>query len=225
MFVYLAVITVLAYLIGAIPVGVVIARLNNVDITAQGSGKMGTTNVLRTVGRRAAAMVLGGDYLKGSLAVLMAKLVAGAFAGSGGRVEIAGFSVQIVTLASVLAAAAAVSGHVWSIYLRILQGKWRGGRGVATAQGAMLVVNPLILLAALVVGVPTIIISRYVSLGSIVGALAGSIALILFVVVGQMDQLSLLFIFLCVFIILSHRDNIERLLKGTERKIGDRGKA
>lgn len=225
MIVYLAVIIVLAYLIGAIPVGVVVAGINNVDITAQGSGKMGTTNVLRTVGRRAAAMVLVGDYLKGSLAVLMARVVAGAFAGSSGRVEIQGFSVQVVTLASVLAAAAAVSGHVWSIYLRVLQGQWRGGRGVATAQGAILVVNPLVLLIALLVGVPTILIFRYVSLGSIAGTLAAGVALVLFVIVGQMDPLSLLFIFLCAFIILAHRDNIERLLKGTERKIGERAKA
>lgn len=225
MFMYLAAITVLAYLIGAVPVGYVVARINNVDITAAGSGKIGTTNVLRSVGRRAAAAVLVGDYLKGSLAVLMARLVAGAFTGSGGRVEIAGFGVQVVTLASILAAVAAVSGHVWSIYLRVLQGKWRGGRGVATAQGAMLVVNPLILVAALVVGIPTIVISRYVSLGSIVGAVAGGLALVLFVATGQMDQLSLLFIVLCIFIIVAHRDNIQRLLNGTERKIGERAKA
>lgn len=225
MIVYLAVIIVLAYLIGAIPVGVLVARINNVDITTQGSGKMGTTNVLRTVGRRAAAMVLVGDYLKGSLAVLMARLVAGAFAGSSGRVEVGELSLQVVTLASVLAAAAAVSGHVWSIYLRVLQGKWRGGRGVATAQGAILVVNPLVLLIALLVGIPTILIFRYVSLGSIAGTFAAGVALVLFVIVGQMDPLSLLFIFLCVFIILAHRDNIERLLKGTERKIGERAKA
>lgn len=224
MLTYLVVITIVAYLIGAIPVGVVIARINNVDITAQGSGKMGTTNVLRTVGKRAAAMVLVGDYLKGSLAVLMARVVAGAFAGSDGHVELLGFSVQVVTLASVLATVAAVSGHVWSIYLRVLQGKWRGGRGVATAQGAMLVVNPFILLVALLVGIPTILISRYVSLGSILGAGAAGIALILFVVTGQMDQLSLIFVLLAVFIIVAHRDNIERLLKGTERKIGDRAR-
>lgn len=224
MFMYLAAITVVAYLIGAIPVGVIIARINNVDITAAGSGKTGTTNVLRSVGRRAAAAVLVGDYLKGSLAVLMARLVAGAFVGSVGRIEIGGFSLQVVTLASILAAVAAVSGHVWSIYLRVLQGKWRGGRGVATAQGAMLVVNPLVLVVALAVGIPTIIISRYVSLGSIAGAIAGGLALVLFVATGQMDQLSLTFIVLCIFIVVAHRDNIQRLLNGTERKIGDRAK-
>lgn len=225
MLTYLVVITIVAYFIGAIPVGVVIAGINHVDITAQGSGMMGTTNVLRSVGRRAAAMVLVGDYLKGSIAVLMARLVAGAFAGSGGHVQLAGFSVQVVTLASVLATVAAVSGHVWSIYLRVLQGKWRGGRGVATAQGAMLVVNPLILLVALAVGIPTILISRYVSLGSILGAVAAGLALILFVVTGQMDQLSLIFVLLAVFIVVAHRDNIERLLKGTERKIGERARS
>lgn len=223
MLLYLALITVAAYLIGGIPMGVLVADANKVDIHAHGSGKMGTTNVLRTVGRRAAAMVLVGDFLKGSLAVLVARLVAGGLS-DGGRIELFGFQMQVVTLASVLAALAAVSGHVWSIYLRLLQGRWRGGRGVATALGAALVANPLIVLAALVVGVPTIIISRYVSLGSVVGAAASGVAIILLVVFGWMDALALLFIIICVFIILAHRDNLERLAKGTERKLGERAK-
>ncbi len=223
MLVYLALIVIAAYLIGGIPMGVLVADANKVNIHAHGSGKMGTTNVLRTVGRRAAALVLVGDFLKGSLAVLVGRLIV-SFVESPGRVELFGFHVQVVTLASVLAALAAVAGHVWSIYLRVLQGKWRGGRGVATAMGAALVVNPLIVLAALAVGIPTIIISRYVSLGSILGAAAAGLAIILLVLLGWMDGLSLLFISVCIFIILAHRDNIERLAKGTERKIGEQVK-
>ncbi|HEX8599835.1 MAG TPA: glycerol-3-phosphate 1-O-acyltransferase PlsY [Chloroflexia bacterium] len=221
---YLALIVVAAYLIGGIPMGVLVADANKVDIHSQGSGKMGTTNVLRTVGRRAAALVLVGDFLKGSLAVLVARLLVSAFVDSPGRVDILGFQVQVLTLASLLAVIAAVAGHVWSIYLRLLQGRWRGGRGVATAMGAALVVNPLIVLAALAVGIPTILISRYVSLGSILGTAAAGLAIILLVLLGWMDELSLLFISICVFIILAHRDNIERLTKGTERKIGDQVK-
>ncbi|MDQ5822709.1 MAG: glycerol-3-phosphate 1-O-acyltransferase PlsY [Chloroflexota bacterium] len=221
---YLALIVVAAYLIGGIPMGVLVADANKVDIHSRGSGKMGTTNVLRSVGRRAAALVLVGDFLKGSLAVLVARLLVGALVGSPGRVDVLGFQVQVLTLASLLAALAAVAGHVWSIYLRVLQGKWRGGRGVATAMGAALVVNPLIVLAALGVGIPTILISRYVSLGSILGTAAAGLAIILLVLLGWMDELSLLFISICVFIILAHRDNIERLTKGTERKIGEQAK-
>jgi glycerol-3-phosphate acyltransferase PlsY len=217
-------ILVVAYLIGGIPMGVLVADANKVDIQSQGSGKMGTTNVLRTVGKRAAALVLAGDFLKGTLAVLVARLIVSIFLGGAGRVEVAGFTVQVITLASVLAALASVAGHVWSIYLRVLQGRWRGGRGAATAMGAAFVVNPLIVVAALGVGIPTILISRYVSLGSILGTVAAAVAIVLLVLFGWLDALSLLFISVCVFIILAHRDNIERLSKGTERKIGERVK-
>ena len=123
-----------------------------------------------------------------------------------------------------IAAVAAVSGHVWSIYMKLITGEWSGGRGVSTALGAMLVVNPWITLLALCVGIPTIMISRYVSLGSILGAVASVVAIVLLVLLGYMNVLSLLFLFLGGFIIFAHRDNIERLLKGTERKIGDRVK-
>ncbi len=224
MLLYLGLIIVAGYLIGGIPMGVLVADANRVDIHSHGSGKMGTTNVLRTVGRRAAALVLAGDFLKGSVAVLVARLTAGIFVEGAGPVELAGFNVRVITLASVLAALASVAGHVWSVYLRLLQGHWRGGRGVATAMGAALVVNPLIVLAALGVGVPTILVSRYVSLGSILGTVAAGLAIVLLVLLGWMDALSLLFISVCIFIIVAHRDNIERLVKGTERKIGDRVK-
>lgn len=224
MLLYLVLVTVLSYFIGSVPVGVLVADANKVDIHAHGSGRMGTTNVLRTVGRRAAALVLVGDFLKGSLAVVVARLLAGLFAEGTGRVELLGVQMQLVTLGAVVAAFSAVSGHVWSAYLRLLTGQWKGGRGVATALGAALVVNPLILLAAVVVGLPVIAISRYVSLGSILGSGAAAVMIVLLVLLRWMDAASLLFIALCIFIIVAHRDNIERLLKGTERKLGERVK-
>lgn len=224
MLLYLILTVVAAYLIGGIPMGVLVADANKVDIHAHGSGKMGTTNVLRTVGRRAAALVLVGDFLKGSFAVLVARLAAGVFVAGAGPVEFLGLHAQVVTVGSVFAALASVAGHVWSVYLRVLQGRWRGGRGVATAMGAALVLNPLIVLAALVVGIPTIVISRYVSLGSILGAAAAGLTIVLLVLLGWMDVLSLLLVAVCVFIILAHRDNIERLTKGTERKLGEQVK-
>lgn len=219
---YIAVITLVSYLIGSIPVGTIIARINNVDISSQGSGKMGTTNVLRSVGRRAAALVLLGDFLKGTVAVLAARLLAVTLMPGEERISFAGFSFQLVTLVSLISAAAVIAGHIWSLFLRITQGKWQGGRGVVTALGAALVVNPWVLGVAVLVAVPTIIISRYVSLGSILGAAASGLSIVLMVMFGQMDPLSILFVFLAIFIIAAHRDNIERLLKGTERKIDDR---
>lgn len=218
-------VVIAAYLIGAIPVGVVIARINKVDIHAQGSGKMGTTNVLRSVGRRAALLVLLGDVLKGVVAVLVARYLATLVDVPGGRLELANFSVSVATLFSLLAALASVAGHVWSVYMRALQGRWYGGRGVATSMGAVLVINPLVLLIATLVAVPTILLSRYVSLGSILGAATGGVALVVFVVLGQMEGLSILYLLLPLFVIAAHRDNISRLLKGTERKLGERAKA
>jgi acyl phosphate:glycerol-3-phosphate acyltransferase len=215
------VIAVVAYLIGALPIGGMVAGMKGIDIRKHGSGKLGTTNVLRTIGRRAAVLVLAGDFLKGSLAVWMGRLLAEYFAPNA-RVSWLDDSLSVLTLASVIAGCAAIAGHVWSIYMRLWTGEWSGGRGVATALGAMLVVNPWITLASLAVGVPVIIVSRYVSLGSIVGAAAAAIVLVLSVMFGYMNSLSLLFLLIIGFIIAAHRDNIERLLKGTERKIGDR---
>ena len=219
---YFVIALLVSYLIGALPIGAMIAATRKIDIAQHGSGKMGTTNVLRSVGRRAAALVLLGDVMKGVVAVLLVNLIAPMFVTGDGRFELAGFSVLFLTVASLLATAGAVLGHVMSVYLRLVYGKWHGGRGVATAIGALLVVNPLVVLIAVGVGIPVILISRYVSLGSILGALAGSLAVILLVAFGQMDILSLLFAAVGLFIVIMHRDNIERLLKGTERKLGER---
>jgi glycerol-3-phosphate acyltransferase PlsY len=218
------VIAIVAYLIGAVPVGVLIADRQGIDIRKHGSGKAGATNVLRTVGRRAAALVLLGDFLKGSLAVGVAEILARSFGSPGARVGWLDDSVSVLTLSMAVAAVAAVSGHVWSIYMRIITGEWSGGRGVSTAMGAMFVINPWITLLALAVGIPTILISRYVSLGSILGPAAAAVAIILMVLAGYETPLYLLFLPLGIFIIVAHRDNIERLLKGTERKIGERVK-
>jgi glycerol-3-phosphate acyltransferase PlsY len=219
---YFVIALLVSYLIGALPIGAMVAATRKIDIAQHGSGKMGTTNVLRSVGRRAAALVLLGDVMKGVVAVLLVKLLAPLFVTGDGRFELAGFSVLFLTVASLLATAGAVLGHVMSVYLRLVYGKWHGGRGVATAIGALLVVNPLVVLIAVGVGVPVILISRYVSLGSILGAIAGSLAVILLVAFGQMDILSILFAAVGLFIVIMHRDNIERLLKGTERKLGER---
>jgi acyl phosphate:glycerol-3-phosphate acyltransferase len=216
-------IAVLAYLIGAVPIGAIVAHFRGVDLWKYGSGKLGTTNVLRTLGRRAAAVVLLGDFLKGAVAVWLGQWITGLLA-PGASVIWLDDQVSVLALASVIAAAAAICGHVWSIYMRIVTGTWNGGRGVATALGAILAVNPWICLITLLVAIPTIIISRYVSLGSILGAAAGMVSVLLMVLLGQMPAVALLFIGVGVFIIAAHRDNIERLLKGTERKLGEQVK-
>lgn len=221
--VYLGIVVALAYMIGAVPIGALVAWFHRIDISQHGSGRTGTTNVLRTVGRRAAALVLVSDFLKGSIAVGVARLLAPVLI-PGGTVSLLGVTMSAVTLGAVLAAFAAVAGHIWSIYLRLVQGKWGGGRGIAPALGATMVVSPWIVLAAAVVGIPTMIISRYVSLASILGTIAASLTVVLLVVTGQLDQMGLLFVLLGAFLIAAHRDNIDRLLKGTERKLGEQVK-
>jgi len=221
---YFLIAIVVPYFIGAIPVGAMVAAANHVDISRAGSGKIGATNVLRSVGRRAAALVLVGDVLKGVIAVLIVRLVEPLFTGED-HLALFGVSVSVLTIASLLASAAVIAGHVWSLYLRVVYGSWHGGRGVATAIGALAVVNPLVILVAALVGVPVVIISRYVSLGSIIGTATGALMVVLMVALGQMDLLSLLFVTIAVFIIAAHRDNIERLLKGTERKLGEKAES
>jgi acyl phosphate:glycerol-3-phosphate acyltransferase len=156
--------------------------------------------------------------------VLLVRLLAPLFITGDGHFPLFGYTVSILTAVSLVASAAVIGGHVWSIYLRVVHGKWHGGRGVSTAMGALLVVNPWVIIVALLVGIPVVVISRYVSLGSILGSATGALMVILLVYLGQMDLLSLLFISLAIFIIAAHRDNIERLMNGTERKLGDRAK-
>jgi len=218
-------VTVLAYLIGAIPVGGIVAGLKGIDLRKFGSGKLGTTNVLRTIGRRAAVLVLVGDFLKGVVAVGLAKYIAIAVAPEGTSPGWPWPGVSIITLAMVLAAIAAICGHLWSIWMRLWTGEWGGGRGVATSLGAAVVIHPLIAIFAVAVAVPTILISRYMSLGSILGTIAGGIVVLFLVIFGQLDAISLLFLTLAVVVVVAHRDNIQRLLNGTERKIGEPAKA
>ena len=219
---YFLIAIVVPYLIGAIPIGAIVAAVNKVDISKSGSGKTGATNVLRSVGKRAAAVVLIGDVLKGSLAILIIRALEPVFTGGQDQIVIFGYSFSVLTIATLLAMVSVIAGHVWSIYLRLIYGTWHGGRGVATAMGVVLVVNPWILLGAAIVGIIVVLIWRYVSLGSIIGAVTAAIMLVVFVMLGQMDLLSLLFISVAIFIIAAHRDNIERLLNGTERKLGER---
>jgi acyl phosphate:glycerol-3-phosphate acyltransferase len=186
------------YLIGSIPVGYLVGRVAGVDPRATGSGKMGATNVLRTLGRKASATVLLCDIGKGALAVGLAHV---AFQG--------------LMEAEVAAGIAAILGHVFPVFVG-----FRGGRGVATAIGGMLVISPLVGLAGLLTGLVIIAVFRVASLGSLLGALL-ALLLIAALVMGRMQPAVALVYCLLSFLILAatHRDNIQRLATGTERKI------
>jgi acyl phosphate:glycerol-3-phosphate acyltransferase len=209
---------VAAYLLGGIPFGVLVGKLYGADPREGGSGKTGTTNVLRTLGRRAALLVLAGDLLKGVAAVLLARYV---FFG-----PVYFFHEPTVAAAQALqtwrpwaealAGLAAVLGHTYSPFIQ-----FKGGRGVATGGGALLVISPLGVLFGAVVFALVVWRTRYVSLGSILGAVTAIIVECALYFTGRAPLAYLLFVLIGgVTVIYLHKDNIQRLRDGTERKVG-----
>jgi len=203
------------YLLGSIPFGLLISRRSaKVDVRRRGSGKTGATNVLRTAGGKAAAMVAGLDLLKGVLAVIFAGLIVGR-----GYLVVGDFALGTL-VAQVLAALAAVAGHNWSIFL-----KFHGGRGVATFFGGLIVLCPV---AALFGGEVLIIgagLTKFVSLGSIAGVVGAYAILVpLTLVSGFRIELLAYALIGALVIIVTHRDNIKRLISGKERKLGEKAK-
>ena len=189
---------VAAYLIGSIPVGALVARrVGGPDLRSVGSGRTGGTNALRALGRKWAALVVLGDLLKGALPVLLARAITGE------------------PLTEVLCGAAAVAGAIWSVFAG-----FRSGRGVGTGVGTMLVIQPVAVLLAAPVFVLVILLTRYVSLGSLLGsaAMVPVMLLVLLVVPGTPLPYVLYSAVGAALIWLAHADNIDRLLHGTERK-------
>ena len=187
-----------AYLVGAIPVGFVVARAFGIgDIRRHGSGSIGMTNVLRTAGKTPAILTLVGDVAKGMLAVWLGAWVAG------------------VTVTDVPAAAvAAVIGNCWSVFLR-----FRGGKGVATGLGALLMLVPWALAPSAIVFLVVVATTRYVSLGSLLGAIGVPVvALVLGYPLGSVIAAA----GVAVIIVGRHHQNITRLLSGTEHRVGRR---
>jgi glycerol-3-phosphate acyltransferase PlsY len=191
-----------AYLVGGIPTGYIVARSHkNVDILSYGSKKTGATNVLRTLGWRAAAIVFLGDFGKGVVAVVAARLI------SGGD-----------PVVEALAALMSVLGHTFSPYIR-----FRGGRGVSTGVGALAVISPPTALIAAGIAIVVMALTRYVSLGSILGACSAPLTLAVLVLLFSQPPAYLVYAFVgALFVVVTHKDNIVRLLRGTERKLGDR---
>ena len=192
-----AVTLVLAYLIGSTPSGVIVTRLwRGVDIRSYGSGSTGTTNVLRTLGPKAAVLVFFLDVAKGAAAVAIAKLL------------------DVPHLAVALAGALVVVGHMWPVFAR-----FRGGKGVATGLGVLLFLWPPVGVSSFL-GAVIASATRYVSVGSLVGATTGMAFLAVLIVRGDVEFEYLAFaIPVFVLIYIRHAENIGRLIKGTERRL------
>ena len=204
---------VVGYLLGSIPFGVLIAkRTARVDVREHGSGKTGTTNVLRTAGKKAAIAVVILDVLKGVLAVIFAGLIVG-----NSYLRVGSFGLDAL-LGEVMAALAAVAGHNWSVFL-----KFRGGSGVATFFGGFFVLSPIVALFGgelLIIGAG---LTSFVSLGSIAGVVGTYAILVPLTVMNGLRLEYLVYALVgAVVIIIMHRGNIARLLSGKERKLGEK---
>jgi glycerol-3-phosphate acyltransferase PlsY len=185
-----------AYLVGSIPFAFLLSRRRGVDLRRAGSGNIGASNVLRTTGVRAALLAMVLDGVKGTVAVLAAQLL------SAGPV------------AAVIAAFASVVGHVYPIWLR-----FRGGKGVATAAGAFAVLAPEAFGVASCVFLLSVILTRFVSVGSIAGALT----LVLVAAISDVPGVVAVGAAASALVIVyRHRENLASLVAGTERRIGQR---
>jgi len=191
----------IAYVAGSIPFGVVVARLSGgPDPRSIGSGRTGGTNALRALGRRWAALVVAGDLAKGALPVLLARI-----------------ATHGDPTVEVLCAAAAVLGAWRSVFL----GLAGGGRGVGTGVGTMLVIEPVAVVLAAPVFFGVILLTRYVSLGSLLGSAAMFPAMLIIWAVAQGWVTPPYLAWAAVgpvLIWIAHADNIDRLLHGKERK-------
>lgn len=203
---------VIGYLLGSIPFGLIVSkRKAKIDIRDYGSGRIGGTNVLRTLGRKAFLMVAALDIAKGAMAVIVAGLIIGTDYIIIGN---SGFGL----LSQVLAGLAAVIGHIWPVFL-----KFKGGRGVATFMGGLIALFPI---AGLLGGEAVIIgagLSGFASLGSIIGVVGVFTILIPLTIIYNLPIEYLGYAFMgTLIIVFVHRDNIKRLLSGNERKLNQK---
>ena len=185
-----------SFILGSIPFGIIVAKAKGVDLKKVGSRNIGATNVLRSLGKWPALLTLLGDVLKGTAAVAIGKY----------------FGVGIVYEGII--GFAAILGHNFSIFLG-----FRGGKGVATSMGVLGIYSPKTALFTLVIWLVVVMFTKYSSLGALVSFGLLPFSILFF------DGKSKLFtaILITVFIFIRHRDNIQRLIKGTERRIGQRG--
>lgn len=188
------IVVIISYLLGSIPFAYIMIRMfKGIDIREVGSGNVGTTNALRTAGKRIALVALLGDLLKG-----LASAWLGMHAGG--------------ELLAAICVLAAVAGHCWPVFIG-----FKGGKGMATTAGSILFLMPKVFLCLVVIFILIIVFSRYVSLASISVAILLPLTTIL---LSQPRSYVITSIILMVLVVYRHRENIERLRNGNERKIG-----
>jgi glycerol-3-phosphate acyltransferase PlsY len=192
---------IIAYLIGSIPTSYLAGKIKGIDVRKEGSGNVGATNVLRVVGKLPALIVLIVDILKGVIAVTF---VATFFYARSMPID---FNILRVFLGI-----SVIAGHNRSVFLKL-----KGGKGVATSCGVLMVLLPVAMTVATIVFFVTVWRTKYVSLGSILLSMTVPIVAAL---MGKEIEWVILSVTICILISYRHKDNIKRLLMGTENKIG-----
>lgn len=217
----LATIVILSYLAGSIPTSIIIGKLTKgIDIREHGSGNAGGTNVMRVIGWKQGTLVIILDALKGAFAVVVVA-----------RLHYGGLPFQNIspfddfTLVQIIAGIAAVIGHIWTVFAG-----FRGGKGIATALGMLIMIITVDMLVALGVFILVVSISKYVSLGSILAAISVPLTLIirenLFNEHIQSYNTLLPFVIaVSLLVVYTHRKNVTRLLNGTESKLSFKKKS
>ena len=213
-------IIVTCYLIGSFPTAYLVGKAQNIDIFEVGSGNMGGTNVARAVGMGWAVFTGLFDVGKGMFAVWLARDI---------------ILTEQIGVATSVAATVVVIGHNWSLFATLLtvsfkEGKlqffFRGGKGAATAFGAMLMIQPFQILVAACVAIYIIFRTRYVSLGVLIGFTIANIWLTVLVSTQFQQPILLLYVIaLSMMLYIRFRGNIQRLMSGTERRLGEKVQA
>ena len=206
--VYNVITAIIAYLIGSVNFSVILSKkMAGFDVREKGSGNAGTTNMLRSVGKKAAAITLICDILKGVVAIGVAILISKIVEGSNGAIL-----VQIAGIAVIL-------GHTFPIFF-----KFKGGKGVATSLGVLIMSNWQIGLICLVFALILIALTQMVSVGSIAAAILYPVLTLFipqnYIIPGNYLIYSIL---LAIIVIFNHRENVKRLLNGTENRISFKG--
>ena len=205
-----------SYLIGSFPTAYFVGKAKHINIFEVGSGNMGGTNVARTLGKGWAVLTIAVDIAKGVFAVWLARDV---------------ILPQQIGVATSVAATSVVAGHNWSLFATLLTASFKGGRlrlivrggkGAATAFGAMMMIQPFQIVIAALIGIGIIARTRYVSLGVLIGFAVANLWLILLVSTEFQPPILLLYaLALSVMLVWRHRGNLQRLLAGTERRFGE----
>jgi len=189
-----ALLIIFAYLVGSIPIGVLLARLKGKDPRKTGSGNIGATNVMRSAGKVLGILTLVGDVLKGFVPTFIAM-----------RLGMPDLFIALVGLA-------VFSGHLFPVFL-----KFKGGKGVATGAGVFLAINYPVILISFIIFVIVFLIWKYVSLGSLVGT---AIIPLTFTLMNAPLEYILFSLLIACAVFIKHKDNLRRLFAGTENRVG-----